>query len=90
MTQLKAAEQINAVDVSEEQQKNANMKEALEEQLFQPREAEQQEKQVAQLGNEIEGKQGAMYELREANQLLTLASKPLKAAAVPEKEETLA
>ena len=81
---LKSAEQINAV-VSEEQQKNANAKEALEEKLYQHREPHQN--QVPRRRNEIKGKQGAMEELRCANQSLTLASKTLKAAAVPEEEE---
>merc|ERR1711962_1557641 len=50
VTQLKAAEQMHAV-ASEEQQKEANIKEALEEQLAQHR--EQHQKQVAMLRNEI-------------------------------------
>ena len=75
MKQLEAAKQMNAV-VSEEQKENANVKEALEEQLSQHR--EQHQKQVAQLRNEITGKQGALEELRDANQSLTLASEALQ------------
>merc|ERR1711962_613063 len=75
VTQLKAAEQMNAV-ASEEQLKEANVKEALEEQLSQHR--EQHQKQVAQLRNEITDKQAAMEELRDSNQALTLASEALQ------------
>jgi len=75
VTQLKAAEQMNAV-ASEEQLKEANVKEALEEQLSQHR--EQHQKQVAQLRNEITDKQTAMEELRDSNQELTLATEALQ------------
>jgi len=75
VTQLKASEQMNAV-ASEEQLKEANVKDALEEQLSQHR--EQHQKQVAQLRNEITEKQTAMEELRDSNQALTLATEALQ------------
>merc|ERR550519_1741294 len=75
VAQLKAAVQMNAV-ASEEQLKEANVKDALEEQLSQHR--EQHQKQVAQLRNEITEKQTAMEELRDSNQALTLASEALQ------------
>ena len=50
------------------------------EQLSQPREKRQ--KQAAQPMNEVKGKQGAMEELKEANQSLTLAREAPQAAAV--------
>jgi len=75
VTQLKASEQMNAV-ASEKQQEDANLKEALEEQLSQHR--EQHQKQVAALRNEITDKQSAVDELRDSNQALTLASEQLQ------------
>jgi len=84
VTQLKAAEQMHAV-ASEEQQKEANIKEALEEQLAQHR--EQHQKQVAQLRNEITEKQSAVDELKDANQALTLASEQLQRDHEKLKEE---
>merc|ERR1719297_375024 len=75
VTQLKASEQMHAV-ASEQQQKEANIKEALEEQLSQHR--EQHQKQVAQLRNEITERQQQMEELRDNNQALTLASEQLQ------------
>merc|ERR1719309_680307 len=84
VTQLKAAEQMNAV-ASEEQLKEANVKEALEEQLSQHR--EQHQKQVAQLRNEITDKQTAMEELRDSNQELTLATEALQRDHEKLKEE---
>ena len=92
VTQLKAAEQINAV-VSGEQQENANVKEEV--QLSQPR----KRKREVQLGNEIKGgkqgamevlgnkikggKQGAMEVLRDANQSLTLSAAVTKEETLP-------
>jgi len=84
VTQLKAAEQMHAV-ASEEQQKEANIKEALEEQLAQHR--EQHQKQVAQLRNEITEKQSGIDELKDSNQALTLASEQLQRDHEKLKEE---
>merc|ERR1719244_1469134 len=84
VTQLKAAEQMHAV-ASEEQQKEANIKEALEEQLAQHR--EQHQKQVAQLRNEITERQQQMEELKDNNQALTLASEQLQRDHEKLKEE---
>eukprot|EP00092_Neocalanus_flemingeri_P022666 GFUD01024586.1.p1 GENE.GFUD01024586.1~~GFUD01024586.1.p1 ORF type:complete len:971 (-),score=367.89 GFUD01024586.1:133-3045(-) len=75
ITQLTASMQIHAV-ASEEQQKEANLKDALEEQLSQHR--EQHQKQVAQLRNEITERQQQMEELRDNNQALSLASEQLQ------------
>jgi len=84
VTQLKAAEQMHAV-ASEEQQKEANIKEALEEQLAQHR--EQHQKQVAQLRNEITEKQSVIDELKDSNQALSLASEQLQRDHEKLKEE---
>jgi len=84
VTQLKASEQMHAV-ASEEQQKEANIKEALEEQLAQHR--EQHQKQVAMLRNEITEKQSHMDELKDSNQALTLASEQLQRDHEKLKEE---
>merc|ERR1719305_2275305 len=84
VTQLKAAEQMKAV-ASEEQQKEANLKEALEEQLAQHR--EQHQKQVATLRNEITEKQASMEELKDSNQALSLASEQLQRDHEKLKEE---
>merc|ERR1712079_445976 len=75
ITQLNANMQMHAV-ASEEQQKEANIKDALEEQLSQHR--EQHQKQVAQLRNEITERQQQMEELRDNNQALTLATEALR------------
>jgi len=75
ITQLNASMQIHAV-ASEEQQKEANLKDALEEQLSQHR--EQHQKQVATLRNEITERQQQMEELRDNNQALSLASEQLQ------------
>jgi len=75
ITQLNASMQMHAV-ASEEQQKEANMKDALEEQLSQHR--EQHQKQVAQLRNEITERQQQMEDLRDTNQALSLASEQLQ------------
>merc|ERR1719431_1750796 len=75
VTQLKASEQMYAV-ASEKQQQEANLKDALEDQLSQHR--EQHQKQVAALRNEITVKQAAMEEQRDANQALTLAIEQLQ------------
>lgn len=75
VTQFKASEQINAV-ASEKQQEDANLKEALEDQLSQHR--EQHQKQVAALRNEITDKQASADDLRDSNQALTLASEQLQ------------
>merc|ERR1712096_514858 len=75
ITQLNASMQMHAV-ASEEQQKEANIKDALEEQLSQHR--EQHQKQVAQLRNEITERQQQMDELRDNNQALSLASEQLQ------------
>jgi len=84
VTQLKASEQMHAV-ASEEQQKEANIKEALEEQLAQHR--EQHQKQVATLRNEITEKQSNMDELKDSNQALSLASEQLQRDHEKLKEE---
>merc|ERR1712126_266539 len=70
-----AAEQMNAV-ASEEQQKETNMKEALEEQLTQHR--EQHQKQVSQLRNEITERQQLVDELKDKNQALVLTTEQLQ------------
>merc|ERR1712112_481570 len=75
ITQLNASMQMHAV-ASEEQQKEANLKEALEEQLSQHR--EQHQKQVAALRNEITEKQAAMEDQRDTNQAQTLAIEQLQ------------
>jgi len=75
ITQLNASMQMHAV-ASEEQQKEANLKDALEEQLSQHR--EQHQKQVATLRNEITDRQQQMEELRDNNQALSLASEQLQ------------
>jgi len=84
ITQLNASMQMQAV-ASEEQQKEANIKDALEEQLSQHR--EQHQKQVAQLRNEITERQQQMDELRDGNQALTLASEQLQRDHEKLKEE---
>jgi len=84
ITQLNANMQMHAV-ASEEQQKEANIKDALEEQLSQHR--EQHQKQVAQLRNEITERQQQMEELRDNNQALTLASEQLQRDHEKLKEE---
>jgi len=84
VTQLKASEQMHAV-ASEQQQKEANIKEALEEQLAQHRETHQ--KQVASLRNEITEKQSSIDELKDANQALSLASEQLQRDHEKLKEE---
>merc|ERR1712079_587952 len=84
ITQLNASMQMHAV-ASEEQQKEANIKDALEEQLSQHR--EQHQKQVAQLRNEITERQQQMEELRDNNQALTLASEQLQRDHEKLKEE---
>jgi len=84
ITQLKAEEQMHSV-ASEEQLKETRLKEALEEQLTQHREAHQ--KQVAQLRNEITEKQASVEELRDANQALSLASDQLQRDFEKLKEE---
>lgn len=84
ITQLKAEEQMHSV-ASEEQLKETRLKEALEEQLTQHREAHQ--KQVAQLRNEITERQAAVEELRDANQALSLASDQLQRDYEKLKEE---
>merc|ERR1711942_188693 len=76
--------QMHAV-ASEEQQKEANIKDALEEQLSQHR--EQHQKQVAQLRNEITERQQQMDELRDNNQALSLASEQLQRDHEKLKEE---
>merc|ERR1740128_18622 len=83
VTQLKAAEQMKAV--ASEEQKEANLKEALEEQLAQHR--EQHQKQVATLRNEITEKQASMEELKDSNQALSLASEQLQRDHEKLKEE---
>jgi len=84
ITQLNASMQVHAV-ASEEQQKEANIKDALEEQLSQHR--EQHQKQVAQLRNEITERQQQMDELRDNNQALSLASEQLQRDHEKLKEE---
>jgi len=84
ITQLNASMQMHAV-ASEEQQKEANIKDALEEQLSQHR--EQHQKQVAQLRNEITERQQQMDELRDNNQALSLASEQLQRDHEKLKEE---
>jgi len=84
IAQLKAEEQMHSV-ASEEQLKETRLKEALEEQLTQHREAHQ--KQVAQLRNEITERQAAVEELRDANQALSLASDQLQRDFEKLKEE---
>ena len=84
ITQLNANMQMHAV-ASEEQQKEANIKDALEEQLSQHR--EQHQKQVAQLRNEITERQQQMEELRDNNQALTLASEQFQRDHEKLKEE---
>ena len=75
ITQLNAKLQMNAV-ASEEQQKEANLKDALEEQLTQHR--EQHQKQVSQLRNEITERQQLVDELKDKNQALDLATDQLQ------------
>ena len=75
ITQLTAKMQMNAV-ASEEQQKEANLKDALEDQLTQHR--EQHQKQVSQLRNEITERQGLVDELKDKNQALDLATEQLQ------------
>merc|ERR1719340_357418 len=75
ITQLNAKLQMNAV-ASEEQQKEANLKDALEDQLTQHR--EQHQKQVSQLRNEITERQGLVDELKDNNQALDLATEQLQ------------
>lgn len=84
VTQLKAAEQMHAV-ASENQKKEANIKEALEEQLAQHR--EQHQKQVAQLRNEITDKQSLIDETKDNNQALNLANEQLQRDHEKLKEE---
>ena len=66
---------MNAV-ASEEQQKEANLKDALEDQLTQHR--EQHQKQVSQLRNEITERQQLVDELKDKNQALDLATEQLQ------------
>merc|ERR1712241_4365 len=75
ITQLNAKLQMTAV-ASEEQQKEANLKDALEEQLTQHR--EQHQKQVSQLRNEITERQQLVDDLKDKNQALTLATEALQ------------
>merc|ERR1719392_133505 len=75
ISQLNAKLQMNAV-ASEEQQKETNMKEALEEQLTQHR--EQHQKQVSQLRNEITERQQLVDELKDKNQALDLTTEQLQ------------
>merc|ERR1719336_942798 len=75
ITQLNAKLQMNAV-ASEEQQKEANLKDALEEQLTQHR--EQHQKQVSQLRNEITERQQLVDDLKDKNQALDLATEQLQ------------
>merc|ERR1719195_60698 len=75
ITQLNAKLQMNAV-ASEEQQKEANLKDALEDQLTQHR--EQHQKQVSQLRNEITERQQLVDELKDKNQALDLATEQLQ------------
>merc|ERR1719422_2531811 len=75
ITQLNASMQMNAV-ASEEQQKETNMKEALEEQLTQHR--EQHQKQVSQLRNEITERQQLVDDLKDKNQALDLTTEQLQ------------
>ena len=75
ITQLNAKLQMNAV-ASEEQQKEANLKDALEEQLTQHR--EQHQKQVSTLRNEITERQQLVDELKDKNQALDLATEQLQ------------
>eukprot|EP00092_Neocalanus_flemingeri_P023296 GFUD01025260.1.p1 GENE.GFUD01025260.1~~GFUD01025260.1.p1 ORF type:complete len:971 (-),score=342.32 GFUD01025260.1:289-3201(-) len=84
ITQLSASMQMQAV-ASEEQQKEANLKDTLETQLSQHR--EQHQKQVAQLRNEISERQQQMEELRDNNQALSLASEQLQRDHEKLKEE---
>jgi len=84
ITQLNASMQMHAV-ASEEQQKEANIKDALEEQLSSHR--EQHQKQVAQLRNEITDRQQQAEELRDNNQALSLASEQLQRDHEKLKEE---
>jgi len=84
ITQLNASMQMHAV-ASEEQQKEANIKDALEEQLSSHR--EQHQKQVAQLRNEITDRQQQAEELRDNNQALSLASDQLQRDHEKLKEE---
>jgi len=75
ITQLNAKLQMNAV-ASEEQQKEANLKDALEDQLTQHR--EQHQKQVSQLRNEITERQQLVDDLKDKNQALDLATEQLQ------------
>merc|ERR1719278_1370859 len=75
ITQLNAKLQMNAV-ASEEQQKKANLKDALEDQLTQHR--EQHQKQVSQLRNEITERQQLVDDLKDKNQALDLATEQLQ------------
>merc|ERR1719220_159534 len=75
ITQLNAKLQMNAV-ASEEQQKEANLKDALDEQLTQYR--EQHQKQVSQLRNEITERQQLVDDLKDKNQALDLATEQLQ------------
>merc|ERR1712198_536407 len=84
ITQLNANMQMHAV-ASEEQQKEANIKDALEEQLSQHR--EQHQKQVSQLRNEITERQGLVEELKDKNQALDLATEQLQRDYEKLKEE---
>merc|ERR1712012_932305 len=84
ISQLNAKLQMNAV-ASEEQQKETNMKEALEEQLTQHR--EQHQKQVSTLRNEITERQQLVDELKDKNQALDLATEQLQSDFDKLKEE---
>merc|ERR1719166_563579 len=75
ISQLNAKLQMNAV-ASEEQQKEANLKDALEDQLTQHR--EQHQKQVSQLRNEITERQQLVDELKDKNQALDLTTEQLQ------------
>jgi len=75
ITQLNAKLQMNAV-ASEEQQKEANLKDALEDQLTQHR--EQHQKQVSQLRNEITERQQLVDDFKDKNQALDLATEQLQ------------
>merc|ERR1719220_936155 len=86
ITQLNAKLQMNAV-ASEEQQKEANLKDALEDQLTQHR--EQHQKQVSQLRNEITERQQLVDDLKDKNQALDLATEQLQRDFDKLKEEEL-
>jgi len=72
---MKAAEQVHAVH-SEEKEKAATMRVALEEQMDQLRDAHQ--KQVGELRDEISEKQALVNQLKDLNQKYTLAQQQLQ------------